>query len=94
MISKEEMEYIAELSMLKFSNEEIKKLMEEFNKTLDYMKEIQKVDTKNIESTYQVNNNYQYLREDKIKESFSREEALKNAPDEQFGYFKLPKVLD
>lgn len=94
MISREEVNNIAELSMLKFSDEEIEGFTEIFNKSIEYMKKIQKIDTEGVNPTYQVNNNYQYLREDKLEDSFSREEALKNAPDEQFGYFKLPKVLD
>lgn len=94
MISKEKIKKVAELSMLKFSEEEIANLTERLNKKLENIEKVKEVDTENIKPTFQVNNNYQYLRDDKIEDSFSKEEALKNAPDEQFGYFKLPKVLD
>ncbi len=94
MISREKIKNIAKLSMLKFSEEEIELFTETFNERIEYIDGIQRIDTEGVKPTYQVNNNYQYLREDVIRESFSREEALKNAPDEQFGYFKLPKVLD
>lgn len=94
MISKEKIKKVAELSMLKFSEEEIANLTERLNKKLENIEKVKEVDTENIKPTFQVNKNYQYLRDDKIEDSFSKEEALKNAPDEQFGYFKLPKVLD
>lgn len=94
MISKEKIKKVAELSMLKFSEEEIVNLTERLNKKLENIEKVKEVDTGNIKPTFQVNKNYQYLRDDKIENSFSKEEALKNAPDEQFGYFKLPKVLD
>lgn len=94
MVSKEKIKKIAELSMLKFSKEEVVNLTEKLNKKLEYIEKIKELDTENIKPTFQVNNNYQYLRDDSIRKSFSKEEALKNAPDEQFGYFKLPKVLD
>ncbi|HLR35016.1 MAG TPA: Asp-tRNA(Asn)/Glu-tRNA(Gln) amidotransferase subunit GatC [Tissierellales bacterium] len=94
MISREKIKNIAKLSMLKFCEEEIELFTETFNERIEYIDGIQRIDTEGVKPTYQVNNNYQYLREDVIGESFSREEALKNAPNEQFGYFKLPKVLD
>ncbi len=94
MISKEKIKKVSELSMLKFSEEEIVNLTERLNKKLENVEKVKEVDTENIKPTFQVNKNYQYLRDDVIEKSFSREEAIKNAPDEQFGYFKLPKVLD
>lgn len=94
MISKEDVKYIAKLSMLKLSDEEIENFTVKFDEILDYMRELQEVDTENVKSIYSVSTHYQYFRKDEVEESFSREEIIKNAPEEQFGYFKLPKVLD
>ena len=36
----------------------------------------------------------QLLREDVVEEGLSKEDALRNAPEEQYGYFKLLNVMD
>lgn len=94
MIAKSEIEHVANLSKLKFNDEEIEDLIEEFSELDKYMEKLQEVDTENVEVTSQVNSNIQFMKEDKIEESFSNEKALLNAPDKQYGYFKLPKILD
>ena len=94
MISKEDVRHIAGLSKLKFTEEEIEDFTKKFSQVLEYVEKLKEVDTENIEPTYQVNSSSQFMREDKIEESFKRDEALLNAPDKEFGYFKLPKVLE
>ncbi|WP_077368507.1 Asp-tRNA(Asn)/Glu-tRNA(Gln) amidotransferase subunit GatC [Anaerosalibacter sp. Marseille-P3206] len=94
MISKDDVKHIAYLSKLKFSEEEIVDFTNKFSQIVEYVDKLSEVDTENIDSTYQISEEYQFMREDEIKESLSREEALLNAPDSQFGYFKLPKVLE
>ncbi|MFA6571339.1 MAG: Asp-tRNA(Asn)/Glu-tRNA(Gln) amidotransferase subunit GatC [Bacteroidota bacterium] len=34
------------------------------------------------------------MREDKVVQDFSRDEMLVNAPDEEDGFFKVPKISD
>lgn len=94
MISKEDVKHIANLSKLNFNEDEMEDFTVKFSKIIEYVEKLKEVDTENIEPTYQVNPNYQFMREDEVKESFSREEALLNAPDSEYGYFKLPKVID
>lgn len=94
MISKEDVKHIAYLSKLKFSEEEIDEFTNKFTQIIEYVGKLDEVDTKDISATYQISENYQFMREDEVGESLSREEAILNAPDSQFGYFKLPKVID
>lgn len=94
MISKAEIEHVANLAKLKFDEKEIEDFTEKFSEIIGYVEKLQEVDTENVKATYQVNSNVQFMREDKVEESFSNEEALSNAPDKQYGYFKLPKILD
>ena len=94
MISKEDVKHIAGLAKLKFSDEELEDFTNKFSHVLSYVEKLQEVDTENVEPTYQVNDNIQLLREDEVVEGLSREDVLRNAPDKQYGYFRLPKVLD
>ena len=94
MISKEDVRHIASLSKLKFTEEEIEDFTKKFSQVLEYVEKLKEDDTENVEPTYQVISSSQFMREDKIEESFKRDETLLNAPDKEFGYFKLPKVLE
>lgn len=94
MISKEEVRHIASLAKLKFSEEEIDEFANKFSEVLTYVEKLNEVNTENIEPTYQIYDYNQRLREDEIKEGLSREEILQNAIEEQYGYFKLLKIVE
>lgn len=94
MISKEDVQHIAYLSKLKFDDEEIVDFTNKLSQIIKYVEKLSEVDTEDIDLTYQVNEGYQFMREDEVKESLSRDEAISNAPHSEFGYFKLPKVLE
>ncbi len=83
-----------ELSKIGLNEKEVEKFSKEFAETLEYLKIIEEVDLENVEPTYFINNNKNLLREDIVGESLPLEEVIKNAPDEKYGYFKLPNVLD
>ncbi len=94
MISKEEVKHIASLAKLRFSEEEIDEFTHKFSEVLTYVEKLNELDTENIEPTYQVYDYIQKLREDEVKEGLSREEILQNAIEEQYGYFKLLKIVE
>ena len=94
MISKEEIEYLSDLAKLNFSEEEKESLKSDFSNILDFVGNLSKVDTENIEPLYQVYDYKQVLREDVVGESLSREEVLQNTVEKQYGYFKLLNIMD
>jgi aspartyl-tRNA(Asn)/glutamyl-tRNA(Gln) amidotransferase subunit C len=94
MISKEEIEYLSDLAKLKFSEEEKERLKDDFSKVLNFMEDLNKIDTENVDPLYQVYDYKQVLREDIIGESLSREEVLQNTVEKQYGYFKLLNIMD
>lgn len=94
MISKEDVKHIASLAKLKFSEEEIDGFTDKFDEVLGYVAKLNEVDTNNIEPTYQVYDYIQRLREDTVKEGLSREEILQNSIENQYGYFKLLKIVE
>jgi len=94
LISKEEINHIAKLSKIKLNEKEIEDFSKEFTETLEYLEIIKEVDLEGVEPTYFINTNKNPLREDIVEESLPLEEVIKNAPDEKYGYFKLPNVMD
>ncbi|MFA6989935.1 MAG: Asp-tRNA(Asn)/Glu-tRNA(Gln) amidotransferase subunit GatC, partial [Candidatus Gastranaerophilaceae bacterium] len=61
---------------------------------LEHVEQLNEVDTTNIEPMAHAFPIKNVMREDVVKQEFTREEMLKNAPDEEDGFFKVPKMSD
>ncbi|NLW39343.1 MAG: Asp-tRNA(Asn)/Glu-tRNA(Gln) amidotransferase subunit GatC [Tissierellia bacterium] len=94
MISKEEILQLAGMCKLKLSDEEIEIFGAMFSNVLEQVKGLDMVNTEGIKPLYFLNSANKSLREDVAGDSLDREEVLKNAPEEEYGYFKLKKVMD
>jgi aspartyl-tRNA(Asn)/glutamyl-tRNA(Gln) amidotransferase subunit C len=92
-LSKEQVEHIAALARLKLSPKEIEKFASELTVILDYVEQLSEVDTEGVELKDQFITAENVFREDKSRESLSRDEALANAPDKDEEFFKVPKVI-
>jgi aspartyl-tRNA(Asn)/glutamyl-tRNA(Gln) amidotransferase subunit C len=64
------------------------------NKMLDFIGQLNELDTDDIEPLVHMSDEVNKLRKDINKEQTSQKEALKNSPEKDSTYFKLPKVLD
>lgn len=93
-ISKKDVQYIANLARLQFSEEETESLAGEMSKILDYMETLEEVDTSDVEPLEHVIELEYRFRDDKAKEPVSHEDALKNAPDADTDYFRVPRVIE
>lgn len=85
---------MAHLARLQFSEEETESLAEDMNRILEYMSDLEEVDTEDVEPLEHVIDLEYRLRDDKAEEPLSHEEALKNAPDADSDYFRVPRVID
>lgn len=85
--------YIAELARLRFTPEEQEKMTREMNMILHYVEKLNQVDTEGVEPLSGIHDLSNVLREDVERTSLSNAEALKNAPDRQDRFFKVPKVI-
>ncbi len=92
-VTRKDVEYIADLARLKFSEDELDEYTSELNEILNYMEKLNELDTENIEPLSHPVEGTNAFREDKVKESIAREEALKNSPDKDEVFFKVPKVI-
>lgn len=94
MVNKENVEYMADLAKLKFADGELDSFTENINKVINYLEILNEVNIDNVEDTYEVNEHFQKLRGDEAKEGLTREEVLKNSIENQYGYFKILKIVE
>lgn len=92
-VTVKDVEHIAKLSKLEFSDAEKEKFTHQFNDILGYMEQLNSVDTTNVEPLAQVIPQENVFREDVVKPSTPTAEALKNAPAATEQHFKVPKVI-
>lgn len=85
---------IASLAKLKIDDDKVKDAESEFNKILDWIEQLNEVDTNNVEPLLSVNDENLRLREDKVTDGNQRDAVLANAPMSSYGYFVVPKVVE
>lgn len=94
MITKEEIIKIAKLSKLDVSENDLESYSKQISKILDYMSQLNKVYTENIdEFSNKLFDNNPDLREDVVEPSLDRDKVLKNSPESDGVYVKVPKVI-
>ena len=84
---------IAFLARLKVEPEKLEDTKSEFNKILDWIEQLNEVNTDNVEPLESVNDEHLKLRDDVVTEGNQRDEILANAPLSEYGYFVVPKVV-
>lgn len=93
IIKKEDVEYLGRLARIELTEEEKKKFEKELGKILEYISKLNEVNTENIEPTYHVLPLKNVFRDDIPESSTSKEEILKNAPDKDDDFFKVPRII-
>ncbi|HKI47396.1 MAG TPA: Asp-tRNA(Asn)/Glu-tRNA(Gln) amidotransferase subunit GatC [Balneolales bacterium] len=93
-VSKEEVAYIANLARLIFTDEEQEKLSGELSKILEYINQLNEVDTSDVPPLDHITELQTEFRVDKAGAPLDHEDALRNAPDADTDYFRVPKVIE
>ncbi|MDX9715657.1 MAG: Asp-tRNA(Asn)/Glu-tRNA(Gln) amidotransferase subunit GatC [Dissulfurispiraceae bacterium] len=93
-INKDKVRKIAELSRLKLEESDIEEYALQMNKILDYVEQLDKLDTGNIEPTSHVLQLKNVTRQDKTTPSLDRHDALMNAPDHTDKFYRVPKIIE
>ncbi len=94
MIDKEEVKYIAHLSRLYLSDDELERFSRELGRILEYVRKLNEVDTEGVEPISHVNEISNVMREDKARDSFERELMLMSAPEANEEFFVVPRVIE
>ena len=93
-VSEIDVDKIAKLAMLRFSDEEKKQIQEDMNTVLGYISKLNELNLDDVEPVEHINDAVNIFREDKVKPSLTQEEALKNAPSKYNNFFTVPKFID
>ena len=94
MISKEDIQHMADLGKIRLSDEELDDYTKKISQVVDYIERLKRVDVENVQATHEVNEHIQRLREDVPEEGLTREEVLKNSIEDQYGYFKILRIVE
>jgi aspartyl-tRNA(Asn)/glutamyl-tRNA(Gln) amidotransferase subunit C len=84
---------LAKLSHLSFDDKEKAEIRADLQEMITFIEKLNELNTEGIEPVLHMSNNINILRDDLVAGSVSRGEALKNAPDTDGIFFKVPKVI-
>ena len=93
-ITAKDVENVAKLARLELSDQEKTKFTEQLNSILEFADKLNELDTDNIEPTSHVLDIKNVVRKDVVTDSLPRAEALRNAPSQEDGYFKVPPIIE
>ena len=85
---------LAKLSRLQFNEQEKEIIKKDLQRMIEFVDKLKELDTTGVEPLLHMTSSVNVLREDVVQGSISREEALKNAPETDGVFFKVPKVID
>ncbi|NLF80658.1 MAG: Asp-tRNA(Asn)/Glu-tRNA(Gln) amidotransferase subunit GatC [Clostridia bacterium] len=89
----DDVEYVASLARLAFSDSEKEDVAVKLDSILGYMQQLQKIDTQGVAATTHVLPLANVFREDEVGATLDTEAALANAPQREDNYFRVPKIL-
>ncbi|MDC2992241.1 Asp-tRNA(Asn)/Glu-tRNA(Gln) amidotransferase subunit GatC [Pelagibacteraceae bacterium] len=93
-IDKNTINKIARLSRIKLDDKESEDYIKDLNSILDWVEQLNEVNTENIEPLSNISSSVLPKRDDNSKDVNSSEEILENAPDKLEGFFAVPKVVE
>ena len=93
-IDKNTINKIARLSRIKLDDKESEDYIKDLNSILDWVEQLNEVNTENIEPLSNISSSVLPKREDTSKDVNSSDEILENAPDKHEGFFAVPKVVE
>lgn len=88
-----DMDQLSFMSRIELTAEDKAAYTESLNESLDYMDMLKKLDTSTVEPAKNVLPIKNVFREDKLQPSMDKELALANAPEEEEGSFKVPRIV-
>ena len=93
-ITPAEVEHLARLARLALTAEEKEKFRGQLSEILGYMAKLDELDVSGLEPLTHPLPIWNVFRKDEAAPGLSREEALRNAPEQKDGFFKVPPVLE
>jgi aspartyl-tRNA(Asn)/glutamyl-tRNA(Gln) amidotransferase subunit C len=85
---------IAHLARLEFATEAKEEMIHDMNNMLGFIDKLNELNTDNVAPLVYMSDEVNVLREDDVIHPITQQEALKNAPQHDSDYFKVPKVIE
>jgi aspartyl-tRNA(Asn)/glutamyl-tRNA(Gln) amidotransferase subunit C len=92
MITTKDVEHVAKLARLEITEEEKVKFSKQLGDILEHVEEMNKIDTTGVEPMSHAIPFVNVMREDKVAYENTKEELMSNAPSEEDGFFRVPKI--
>jgi aspartyl-tRNA(Asn)/glutamyl-tRNA(Gln) amidotransferase subunit C len=86
-------EDLSRLAKLEFDEKSTEKMKGDLEKIISFVDKLSEIDTEGVEPLIYLSEEVNVLRTDEIANEVSQEDALKNAPQKDSDYFKVPTVL-
>jgi len=105
-VTEQDVTYVADLANLELTEAERQRMAKDLNSILDYIDRLNELDTTNVPPMAQISDKYGLpgksgsakfafaIREDELRPCLPHSEAIKNAPDSDGEFFKVPKVIE
>ena len=91
-ISREEIIHIAKLANLNLTDAEIDKYTNDMEDILNFANIVNDLNTEGVDESIGTDS-YNVFRKDEIGEGVDRDTLLQNAPSQDEGMFRIPKVI-
>ena len=85
---------IAKLARIRLSEKEADEFLKDINSILDWVEQLNEVNTDNVEPLTNISSSALTKRKDENQDINSSDEILQNSPDKLEGYFAVPKVVE
>ena len=93
-ITNEEVKKVANLARLELNKDEINNHAEQLEKILEYINQLEKINTDNVPCTTRAIEVFNVFRKDEKKNSDCTEELLELGPSREDKYFRVPKIIN
>ena len=93
-ITHEEVRHVARLARLALSDDEAGRLGGQLSAILDYVKQLDRLDTRDVVPTSHAVEKGTPMRDDEVEPFEDREALLANAPDRLGDFFRVPRIIE
>jgi len=93
-IREEQAQHVAELAKLSFSEDELQQFTDQLGEIIDMVETLEEVDTTDVALTSNVNDEINVIRQDQPTNGTDRQELMKNAPESENGFIKVPSIIE
>jgi len=93
-VSKEDVKHIANLSKLNLTDEELEKYTTQLSDIVSFANELSNINVEGVKPTAHILDIKNVFRKDEIINESDKEELLANAPSQDEGMFRIPKVIN